>query len=249
MAADWGRAFPRIIGRCAAAALAIGAALLAAAPAWAQFTNSLTGRQFGTIYGANADFIMSQMIRNAGFQAMQASIRKSTGSAAPPPSAPPAARTAPPAPLTATDFKPTGARDMPEQFAALGRSPEDRAQILKACRDVQKAIEAEPGFRRNNVANAMALVIVVGVKVGYDVELTEAQSDEVLRAVNDALAALPAFRDLAASERTRLYDAFVIMGGLIAGIAQAAAESGDAALQAQARTMARDAVAVFGLGT
>lgn len=137
---------------------------------------------------------------------------------------------------------------MPEQFAALGGSPEDRAQILKACRDLQRAIEAEPGFRPNNVASAMALVIVVGVKVGYGVDLTDRQSDEVLRGVNDALAALPAFGELTPAERTRLYDTFVITGALIAGIAQAAVDAGDAGLQAQARAMARDVLAAFGLG-
>ncbi|MFO1317564.1 MAG: DUF6683 family protein [Burkholderiales bacterium] len=228
-------------------AATIGAALLAAAPAHAQFTNSLTGRQFGTVYGANADFIMSQMIRNAGWQAMRASIQRSTGgSTRAPAAAPPRAAAA--APLSASDFRPAGPRNVPEQFAALGGSPEDRAQILKACRDLQRAIEAEPGFRPNNVASAMALVIVVGVKVGYGVDLTDRQSDEVLRGVNDALAALPAFGELTPAERTRLYDTFVITGALIAGIAQAAVDAGDAGLQAQARAMARDVLAAFGLG-
>lgn len=62
-------------------------------------------------------------------------------------------------------------------------------------------------------------------------------------------AALPAFRDRTAAGRTRVRDTFVITGGLIAGIGQAAAAAGDAALRAQTRTMARETLRVFGLGT
>lgn len=226
----------------------------ACAAANAQYYNSLTGRQFGNMYAANADYIMTQMIQQSGYQAMRNSIeaaaRKQGGGAAPA-AAQKAAPTPAPAqyrfPITASDFKPAGPRRAPEQLAEAAASPKDKADIVKAGREIHKAIEATPGFRRNNVAAAMAVLVGVSVQVAKGIELSDAQSQELMLGLNDQVAGLEEFSKLSAQDRTRMYDAFVVIGGFIAGIAQAGAETNNRELQEQARAMARDALGRFGV--
>ena len=129
---------------------------------------------------------------------------------------------------------------------AQAATPSDRAQLIKVCRDVQATIEAEPGFRRNNVSYAIALLIGVSVQVAHGVTLSDAESDQLVRVLNDTLADMADYQRLAPEARTRLYDTSVITGGLIAGIAQTGQETGNAELRSQAQAMARDALASFG---
>lgn len=224
--------------------------LLAPLQGWAQYYNSLTGRQFGNMYAANADRIMSQMIQQSGYQAMRNSIEaQARGQAAPAPTPAAAASGAPRATLAASDFKPAGRRDVPEQLAQGVADATERGQVAAAARDIHKAIEAAPGFRRNNVAAAMTVVVGVSVQVVSGREIADADSQPMMLAFNDELAASEAFRGLNAQRRTRMYDTFVILGGFIAGIAQAGQETNDEKLKAQARQMARDALLQFGVKT
>ncbi len=236
-----------------ALAAATCALALAAVPATAQYLNTMTGRQFGNMYAANADFLMSQMIQQAGWNAMRLSLeqnmrrqQQAAGRAAPPAPAAPA-KAAYRLPITATDFVPAGRRDVPEQLAAGATTPKDRQDLVKAGRDIQRAIEATPGFRPNNVAAGMAVLLGVSLQVARGVEIPDDQSEALMRGLNDVLGELPAFRSLPADKRTRAYDTFVVVGGFIAAIAQQAAQTGDAQMAAQAKAMARDALAQFGM--
>ena len=224
------------------------------ATANAQYYNSLTGRQFGNMYAANADRIMTQMVQQSGYAAMRASIeaasKKQAGggggtAAAQAPAA--LANAAYKFPITASDFKPAGPRRAPEQLAESATNPKDRQDIAKAGRDMHRAIEGMADFRKNNVAAAMALLVGVSVQVLKGVELTNAQSVELMHGLNDQLASLDGFKALSAEDRTRMYDAFIVIGGFIAGIAQAGAETRNRELQEQARAMSRDALARFGV--
>ena len=91
------------------------------------------------------------------------------------------------------------------------------------------------------------MLVGVSVQVLKGVEFSDAQSEELMRGLNDQVAALDGFKSLPAEARTQMYDAFVVIGGFIAGIAQAGAETGNRELQEQARAMARDALAKFGV--
>ncbi len=168
--------------RVALLALAL---LAAAAPAVAQYYNSLSGRQFNNIYALDADRIMSQMVQNAGYQTMRASIQsQATGKAPAAGASKPVEAGKAKAPLAVSDFKPAGARRVPEQIAEQASGVKERAELVAAAREIHKAIEATP---------------------------------------------------------------FVVVGGFIAGIAQAGQESGNDQLKAQACAMARDALAQFGV--
>lgn len=214
----------------------------------AQYTNTLTGMQFNNMYAANADFMMTQMIRNAGFQSLMASTAGAAGNSAPTASAPPAPQ--PPAwrhALDATDFRPAGPRRVPEQMAEAAESEADRAQLLEACRGILAMVEESPDFRRHNLAYAMTLALGISAQLVRGAELDPAEEEALLRTVNDTLAEAEVTRALAPEDLTRAYDTFLITGGLMAGIAQHGAESGDAEQQRLALAMARSTLAAFGV--
>ena len=230
-------------------------AALAVLPAAAQYTNTLNGRQFNNMYAANADFLMSQMIQQGQWNVMRLAMEQQVAKQR---AAQQAGRKAAPAapaaksvtykyPLSATDFKPAGARNVPQQLGAAVGNPKDRADFEKACREILQAIEATPGFRKNNVAAAMTVLLGVSLQVVNRGEIPGDASQELMRGLNDQVAALPVFAGLPAERRTQFYDTMVIVGGLIAGIAQSAAESNNRELAALAQQMAKDALAQFGV--
>jgi hypothetical protein len=232
------------------AALFLFLLLAAAAPAGAQYINTLNGMQFNNMYAANADFMMSQMIRDAGFRSMMASMANVQGRGTAAPAA--RAQAVPAAPswrhgLEATDFRPAGQRRVPEELAAAVESAVDRADLIDACHGILDAVEQAPDFRRHNLAYAMTLSLGLSIQLVRGSELDQAEEDALLRTVNDALADTGALDGLSPADRTRAYDTFVITGGLMAGIAQNAAETGDREMQAIALDMARSTLAAFGL--
>ena len=239
----------------------LAAALVALAlPAAAQYTNTLNGRQFSNMHAANADFLMSQMIQQGQWNVMRLTMeqaiekqRRAQGVApAPAQGRAPAPKPAPAKvaykhPLSATDFKPAGARTVPQQLSAAVTDGNDRRQFEAACRDILATIEKTPGFRKNNLAAAMTVLLGVSLQVVKQIEIPDAESQEFMRGLNDQLAPLPAFAAMSAEKRTQVYDTMVIVGGLIAGIAQNAADTQNREMAALAQQMAKDALAQFGV--
>ena len=230
---------------------------LAATTAAAQtgYINTMNGRQFNNMYAANADFLMSQMIQQGQWNVMRLTMEQQVAKQraaqqaaqkAPPP-APAAKKASYKYPITASDFKPAGPRTVPQQLGAAVANPKDRADFEKACRDIQKTIEATPGFRKNNLAAAMTVLLGVSLQVVNGIEIPDDASEELMRGLNDQVAALPALASFPAEKRTQFYDTMVIVGGLIAGIAQNAAETGNGEMATLAKQMARDALAQFGV--
>lgn len=242
--------------RASALAGALGLILLAfAGAAQSQYTNYMRpGVNFNNLYAAQADITLSNMMRQSqmiGYlNSVKASQAKAAGRAPPVASPPPpaaVAAVAPKRPLSATDFRPAGARDTAQQMSAAVADPAGRAQMVQVFRQIQETLEGTPGFRRNNLASAVTVLLGVSLQVLTGKEFDDAQSQGLLQLVNDELAALPGFKALSNEKRTRMYDAMVMTGGLIAGIAHNAAEAGDEAQALQARTMALDALASLGL--
>jgi len=125
--------------------------------------------------------------------------------------------------------------------------PAGRAQMVQVCREILSQIEATPGFRKHNLASALTLLLAVSQQVLSGKEYSDAQTQDYLQRLNDEVVAAGYFARLSAEQRTRAYDTMAITGGLIAGIAHNAAETGDAAQAEQARGMARDALTTFGV--
>ncbi len=223
--------------------LALALTLVAAA-AHAQYTNTLTGLNYSNPYAANAAFFQQQMQQNAYFQTRIRAVTTPTPTpqaAAPVKVAPPAFKHA----LTATDFTPAGKRTMPEQFAKNAKTAGERAQVIQLCRAIQSGIEAQPGVRKHNLSTAVTVLLGISLQVSTGREFSDAESEGLQLIINDALAELPGFKAMSNEKRTAAYDAFLITGGLIAGMAQNATETGDAAQLALAKDMAKQALTQF----
>ena len=215
------------------------------------------GSSFNNIYAMQADVTLSNMIRQGQMRSqkllMDQLMAQQAGKAAPSrvaQAAPTAPLAAPPtsrAPLSATDFKPSATRKAAEQIAAAVADPAGRAQMVQVCREILSTIEATPGFRKHNLASALTLLLAVSQQVLSGQEYSDAQTQDYLQRMNDEVVAAGYFSRLNAEQRTRAYDTLVITGGLIAGIAHNGAETGNKEQIEQARGMARDALATFGV--
>lgn len=212
--------------------------------AWAQYTpytNTLTGQQYSNMSVAYASFVQTQLARRDSIKAsMRASMAKT-----PPPA--PAAAPAYKFQLSASDFKPTGTRNFPEQLAAAGKTPEERAQLLELTKQILPALEAQAGVRKNNLSTALTLLFASAIAILAERDFSDAEAEGLQRLMNEALAETPAFKSMNAKTRTAIYDACMITGGLMAGIAANAKESGDAAQLALAKDMAKQSLALFDL--
>ncbi len=217
--------------------------MLVASPALAQmpYTNMLNGNRYSTMQGAYANFITTQLAQRDSIRAsMRASLAKA------PQAAPPAA----PAykfQLGATDFKPAGPRAVPAQLSAAGKTPDERAQLKQMLDAIIPAIEAQPGVRKNNLSSALTLLFASAIQILAEREFSDAEAEGLQRLMNEAIAETPAFKTMSAQKRTQLYDACMITGGLMAGIASNAKESGDAEQARLAKNMAKQTLALFDL--
>ncbi len=126
----------------------------------------------------------------------------------------------PSAPISATDFPrdPNG-KDVVAQFiAATNLSGPDASKLATALRSTMAQLGA--AARKDNVATAMTLLIGLswGVleKPGFD----PSRADDLIPAVNDALAASPQFKSLGAVQRQEMYDSMLLSAAIIAIVHQ-----------------------------
>lgn len=219
--------------------------VLCASFARAQGYSSVGGMRFNNIYGANLDTMMTHMIQRKGWDKVRSKIENSPMQ----PQAASVGTVAGPSnlPLTATDFKPAGPRNIPEMLAANATSPQQRQQIIDLARLMHKTLESADGFRRNNLAYAMTTLLGIAFQVHSGRELSDAESETMLHQINDMLGDLPMFKAMPADKRTQMYDGFIVIAGFIISMAQEGAQSGNAQTMQAAKTLARDALAQFGL--
>lgn len=227
----------------------LGWALLAlSGAAHAQY---FSGYSASNLYGANAGISLSMMHtmseRNSNANMIKDLAAKSAGgtksaAAAPGAGASPVA-TQPQQPLTKTDFRPAGPRQVAEEISAAVKDPLEHSKMVQICGQILSTVEATPGFRKNNLASAITLVLAVSQQVLTGQQLDDAQAQALMRLINDDVVGSGAVAHWSNEQRTHAYDALVITGGLIAGMAHNGAESGDAVMTEQARRMAREALA------
>jgi hypothetical protein len=202
---------------------------------------------YHNMYAVNA----AQLAQNLQFAARIKSLRDQQAAFAAAPKAAKSADQSPPdaprAPFSATDFKPTGRRDAPQRLAAQVKDPALRPQITKLARDILAAIEQQPEFRRNNLAYALTIYLGGSLQVLSGQEFDDARSAALAQWINDGMVAAGAVARLSDAQRTQLYDVLLLQGGLVIGIAQAGAENNDAEQVQLAKSMARDALATFGI--
>jgi hypothetical protein len=235
--------------------IALCAALVTGAPAQAQGYYINPG-MYTNMYAVNA----AQLAQNLQFAARMKELRsvqatlaaadkavQRNANAAPPPKPSTQAGVAPAVPFSATDFVPTGRRDAPQRLAAQLKDPATRQQVTTMARDIVAAIEQQPGFRKHNLAYALMVFLGGSLQVLSGREIGDEQSHALAQWINNEMAAAGAVAQLGPRERTQLYDVLLLQGGLTIGIAQAGADTGNAETVQIAKTMARDALASFGI--
>jgi len=231
-----------ISGHVVAAVLLVTGLCIASRPAQTQ-GYYINPNMYNNMYAVNA----AQLAQNLQFAARIKSLKDMQASFDSAPKAAKPGADAPRAPFSTTDFKPTGRRDAPQRLAAQVKDPALRPQITKLARDILVAIEQQPNFRRNNLAYAFTVYLGGSLQVLSGQEFDDARSEALAQWINDEMVAAGAVARLSAAERTQLYDVLLLQGGLIIGIAQAGVENHDDEQVELARTMARDALATFGI--
>lgn len=171
--------------------------------AHAQLWNSSNG----TVWNNPTSALASTMITgNMMQQAMKDSFGRQGGAA-------PAARAR--ASIAQSDFRSNGKRVMIEPLIdSLGPTADQRRDLLDGVGQVFALYESK--VRNNNVAYAMAFMAAMAVAADKGVTLTDQQSENLALALNDQLAANPAFVGASTVDRQKLYETFVTLGSLIA---------------------------------
>jgi len=147
-------------------------------------------------------------------------------------------------PITATDYRPTGGRILPDAVAA---SAQGDAQTKEAVRTLaNQYLDAfEKQGRRNNMANGFGFLSSVSIEVVTGRELSEFEEQQVIAGFNNMLASNPQFALMSARDKQIATEASVISGGFIAFLHVQGKQSRDAKMQADARQLATAAIAYF----
>jgi hypothetical protein len=148
-------------------------------------------------------------------------------------------------PITATDFKPIFPRMAPDLLANAkpGLTREQKEAVKALGNQYLTAFESQA--RKNNVANAMTFLVGVSLLVVTGKEISDAESDQMILAFNNALAATPAFLTMPPRDKQILYEEAVVIGGLIAFTNQQGVEQKNPALQAEAKEISRAMIKNF----
>ena len=149
--------------------------------------------------------------------------------------------------LSKTNFVFKGSPTQQQNCAAMVQKPVDRSQMAALCLKIFNAAQTAPEFHRNNLASGLALLIGASVQVTRNTELTEGDLAALERCLNDVLVDAGVMRGKPA-ELQAMYETAVMTGGLIAGIAQSAAENGNDDQINLAKVMVSDYRVALALG-
>lgn len=226
-------------------AIALLAAFSYGAPLSA-YVNPYTGMQYQSWSEAGMFTALSQMQQDNAFYLSNIDVlggRRGESSADRQPSAPEPSAPKPAEPIAATDFRPEGPRRVVEEFAALLGEAGD----VELLRTLHGAIDGMDGFRRHNLAYAMAFALYASLQVGQGRTLDEAQQYALIERVNDFLVRSGAYAQMSARARTDAYDYFVLVGALITSLDDQGRKLGDRSMRDGAKVLATSTLDAFGL--
>ncbi len=233
-----------------ACCVALIAAVIGPERAWA-YTNPYTGLQYDSWSQAGMFTALSQMQQDNAFYLRSIDVLGGARSGAR--NAPrdgssrhaggPSGETSPRRlDVSATDFKPSGPRRVADEFAAMLGDHGD-AELL---RTLHGAIDGMEGFRRNNLAYAMAFALFASIQVAESRSLDEAQQYALIDLVNEFLIDGGAFESMSPRARTDAYDFFVITGALITALDDEGRKQRDRTMREGAKLLARSTLDAFG---
>jgi hypothetical protein len=178
----------------------------AAADTW---TNPYTGNSFNNPMSSLADTFIRQAMDRKMLENMYA--RKNGGGTA---TTDAPAATAKHEPWTKSDFKPGKKRLVVDTIiAGLAQNAEQQQGLATGINAVFEGFEKVA--RKNNVAYALAFMVAASVSVQTGNQVSDAQSEELAVGINDLLARSPGFAKASATDRQKLYETFVTLGGLV----------------------------------
>ncbi|HEX8250661.1 MAG TPA: DUF6683 family protein [Pyrinomonadaceae bacterium] len=158
------------------------------------------------------------------------------------------------APLTETSFKSNPAPMMPAVFGAslVDAKPEDNQTLIKVSRELLKNYEEmlvtnKETRLKNNVAGAATFALATSRSILYDgrSELSEKQTEALLQDVNALLASSDGFKKMADADKQKMYETFVITGGLAMMLYREGTEKGDAEIAAKGKDLAKTILSQF----
>jgi hypothetical protein len=150
-------------------------------------------------------------------------------------------------PITATDFRPAGGRIVPDEISRSSQGTAEEKQLLRILSE-QSLDTLEKEGRKNNVANAFALLTSVSMQIILSRDLTDAEEKQLISGFNTSLASSPQFAAMPARDKQVMYETAAIAGGMMAFLHAQGKLHGDAKMQSDARMMAKAVlISLFGI--
>jgi hypothetical protein len=147
-------------------------------------------------------------------------------------------------PITATDYRPIGARILPDAVAASAQGDaETKKTIRTLANQFLDAFEKEG--RKNNVANGFGFLSSISIQVATGRELKDIEEQQLIASFNNVLATTSQFSSMSARDKQLVTEASVISGGFIAFLHVQGQQTNNAKMKADARQLADAAIAYF----
>ena len=147
-------------------------------------------------------------------------------------------------PITATDFRPTGGRIIPDEVSRMSPGNAEEKKLLRTLSNqFMDAFEKEG--RKNNVANAFAFLSVISMQIVTGRELSDPEQEQLIAGFNNTMATTPQFTAMTARDKQILTECAVITAGMMAFLHEQGKQHNDAKMQADARQMAQAVIGYF----
>lgn len=213
----------------------------------AQFTNTYNMSSWNNPISATCDLLISQQIQR---KMLEKSVENSYGKNFR--SNPVVKRSSKPAkpkfPIATTDFKRISPWLMPMAFAKSipGTTPDQQKELSATFTVVLDSVLKET--KRPNLAYGLAVLIGGCIQIAYDVELTDADSDGLVRGLNDALATNPGLKKMTAKQKQQAYESMVLTFGLFQMLTELAKTDQNEELGQTIKQLAKKVVDQFSKG-
>lgn len=151
-------------------------------------------------------------------------------------------------PVARTDFKFQGQPSQQKNCGALTQDSAASKQLTEVCLSAYQAVLNIPQFRKNNLSDALTVLIAACLQVKSDQELSDQQTVALERSINDMLVEGALMTKMKPADIQALYELSIMFGGLVLGIYQHGQESNDPEIVDSAKTMAQSILELFGFG-
>lgn len=151
-------------------------------------------------------------------------------------------------PINKTDFVFQGQPSQQKNCGALTQDAAAARQLTDVCLAAYQEVLKLPIFRKNNLSDALTLLIVASLQVKTDQEFSDEESVALERSINDLLVNSGIMTKMKSADIQALYELSIMFSGLVIGIYQNGKETNDQEVIDSAKSMAQGFLEVFGFG-